>query len=131
MRSIRLVLRHDLDGAVVVAVPIVGVVQMPIHQIANMISVGNRWVPASRAMNVVRVVPAAVVPFGASVGIGAADFNHVFVDMVAMRVMKVTIMKIVDMTIMLDGNMTASGAMNMSVIGVDFTVAHAKLLFSR
>ena len=51
----------ESNGSVVVAMPVMWVMQMSIHQVAHVISVRNCFVTAVWAMNVVSIVPATLV----------------------------------------------------------------------
>jgi hypothetical protein len=72
-------LRH-LNLAVVVAVVAVGVVQMPLDQVIDVVAVRHRLVAAARPVLVLLVVPAAVVARRAGRRVGRADFQAVLLD---------------------------------------------------
>jgi hypothetical protein len=51
----------DLDGAVVVAVVSVRIVQMTVDQVAGVVAVGNSLVTAARTVDVTFFMPVALV----------------------------------------------------------------------
>ena len=54
----------------VVAVAIVGVMQMPIHQVTNVITMRNRFVATARTVNVIFIVSTTLVVRCATIRIG-------------------------------------------------------------
>jgi hypothetical protein len=103
---------------VIIAVPVVRVMQMTIDEIVDMIAVGDRFMPAARAMHVSRLMAAAHMVRRAAIRIDRRDRQHMFVHMAAMHVMQMPIMKIVDMTVVLHSRMPAARAMLMGMVGV-------------
>jgi hypothetical protein len=85
----------------VVAMTAVLIVQMTGHVVVNVTGVRHGFVPAGRRMPVRRVVRAAVMPRGALDGVLAAGSKLVFVGVPFVCVMEVSIVKIVDVTVML------------------------------
>jgi hypothetical protein len=67
----------------------VRVVKVAVHEVIDMIAVRNRFVTAAGAVDVRGFVAAAWS--GAAVGVLGTDFDDVFIDVVAMRVMQVFI----------------------------------------
>lgn len=112
------------DGAVVVTVAIMLVVQMPVDQVVDVIAVGHRRVTAVGAVHVVTFVSATVVALGAGVGVGAADLDAMFVYMIAVGMMQMSVVEVVDMSVVLDGDVAAVGAVDMIVVGVLVAVTH-------
>ena len=96
-------LADQLDRAVVIAVTVVHVVQASIDDVVDMIAVRDRFMTAVRPMN----VACAVVYRCATVRIGVADLDHVFVVMITVRVVQVAVVDVIDMTVMLDGGVSA------------------------
>jgi hypothetical protein len=67
---------HHVDGAVIVAMIAMGMMEMARDQVVEVIAVGNRLVTAAGAVNVARFVAAAVVSRSASVGIATTHRNR-------------------------------------------------------
>lgn len=70
----------------VVAMSIVRVVQVAIHEIVNMVSVWNRLMAAAGPMHMVCIVSFTVMVRGTICGVCCIDCNDVLVDVVAMWV---------------------------------------------
>jgi hypothetical protein len=92
--------------------------QVAINQIVHMVAVRHRFMAASGSMLVVCIVTSATMLRSALVGIGRADLDDMFIDMVAMHVMEMPVVEVVDMAVMQDGRMTAIRTMNMQMIGM-------------
>jgi hypothetical protein len=88
-----------LQPAVIVAVDAVGVVQMAVHQVIDVIPVWHRLVAAIRSVNVLFIVRKALVAWRTFLGIRRVHLNVMVVHVVAVRVMQVTIVKIVRVAI--------------------------------
>lgn len=92
---------------------------MSIDEIVHVIAVWDRFVPAVRAVNVIRVVTAALVTRSATRWIGVTDFDGMFLDgTVVVHVVQMTIVQIVDVVAMLDSGVLAVRAVNVVMIGV-------------
>ena len=76
----------------IVAMVPVDVVQVTVHQIVNVVAVGDRLVPASRPMNMIRLMTATPMLRRAHVGVGFRNGDHVLIDVTIVRVMQVPIM---------------------------------------
>ena len=114
----------DGDFAVVVAVALVRMVQMAIHQVIDVIAVRHGWVTATGSVYVIGAVAAAGVPAGATVWIGCGDVDAVFFDVACGGlVMKVAIMQIIHMVSVLDGRVSTSWTVDMVVVFV--VVSHS------
>jgi hypothetical protein len=70
---------------VIVAVVAIRVVQMTVHQIVDVIAVGNRLMAAVGTMLVLGAMCSAVMTAGAVGRIGRVYFKLVFVDMAGME----------------------------------------------
>lgn len=64
-----------VHGTVIVAVVVMGVVQVAIDQIIDMVAVRDRLMTATRAMDMVSGMSAALVTGCAAVGVLAAGFQ--------------------------------------------------------
>jgi hypothetical protein len=113
------------DRPVVVTMISMGMVQVPVDKIVDMVAMWHRLVTAPRAMNVARRMSATVVAWRALVGVVRADFELVLVYVIAMRMVQVPIVKIIDMIAMLDSGVAAVCAMLMIVMVVMRCIAGA------
>jgi len=88
-----------------------GVVQMAIHQVIDVISVGDCGVATVRTVNVRLLMSGAVMVWCALLRISRGYLNAVILHMIAVRMMKVAVVNIVDVAIVLHRDMTALRAM--------------------
>jgi hypothetical protein len=107
-----------------VAVIAVHEVKVAIHQVIHMITMGNRFMTAPRSMLVTGFVTAALVSIGAIGRICGRHRQAVLINMIAVDVVKMPVMKIVHMAVMLDRGVAAACAMGMRVILVNNVSAH-------
>ncbi len=104
----------------IVAVPVVDVMQPPIHEVIHMVAVRNGLVAAVRTVD----VRACCGVWRAPIGIRAADGNTVLVVVVAVLEMQVAVVEIVHVIIVLNACMTTGGTVGMEVVGMGCTVCH-------
>lgn len=111
----------------VVAVAVVGMVQMAVHQVVDVISVRHRLVAASGSVGVIGTMPAALVTAGAGGRVGLIDTDRVLAHVLFVRMVEVAVVQIVHMTLVNDRGVLALGAVDMLVVRVGFvsTIAHA------
>jgi hypothetical protein len=105
-------------------------VQMAVDQVIDVIPVRNRLVSAVRSVHVTGFVAAALMRRRALIGVARSHRNDVLVDVVAMWVMEMTVVQVIDVTIVLDRGVPAAGAMFMIVVRV-FLTTHRNLLLNR
>jgi hypothetical protein len=103
----------------VVAVRAVGMVEMPVHQVVDMVAVRHRVMAAAWSVPVLTVMAAAFMIGRAPVGVAPSDLDRVFVDMTLMGMMEVPVVQVVDVIAMPDGDMPAIGPVGMGMILVD------------
>ena len=111
----------------VVAVPVVRVMQVTIDEIVDVIAVRHRLVTAARTVHVLGGVSGAGVARGARGRIPLVDRERMIVDVVAVGVMQVTVVQVVRMTVVLDGDVATVGAVGVVVIGVSLAIAHGNV----
>ena len=92
-------------------------VQASIDQIINMVPVGNRLMAASWAMPMRLIMSGSAMLWIAPIRIGGANFNHVFIDAPAFNMVQMAMVEIINVTLMLNGNMAAARTMRMRLIG--------------
>lgn len=107
--------------AVIVAVAAVGagvdMVQPAIDQIIDMIAMRHSLVTAIGPMHM--ITPRRR---GADIGIDGRNRNNMFIHMVAVDMVEMAVVQIINMVIMSDGGMAASGAVDMNMLGMDLAV---------
>jgi hypothetical protein len=108
----------QLNAAVVVAMVAVGMMQVPVHQIIDMVAMGDRLVAAARGM----LVSAPQVRRAAG-RIGRVDCDDMLVDVIAVHVVQMAVMQIVHMAVMADCGVAAVRAVLMRVARMVLLVA--------
>lgn len=112
-------LSDDLELSMVVAVAIVLVVQVAIDQVIDMVAVRDRRVSASRSVHVIGRVGRAGMSAGAGGWVMSRDLQDMLFDHpVEGRVMQVSIVEVVDMSIMFDCRMPAVFSVDMVMVFV-------------
>jgi hypothetical protein len=112
-------LSDDLELSMVVAVAVVLMVQVAIDQVIDMVAVRDRGVSASRSVNVVGRVGRADMSAGAGGWVMSRDLQDMLFDHpVEGRVMQVSIVEVVDMSIMFDCCMPAIFSVDMVMVFV-------------
>ena len=118
----------DRNGAVVVAVPLVGMMKVSFHEIVFMTAVRNRFMSATSPMRVLTVMRAAGMSRGTSSGIRATLRQGVFIHMPLVGTVKVPVMQIVDVTFVLYADMPAARTVSVGVLIMRFVIAHRTCL---
>ncbi|KUJ84761.1 hypothetical protein AVO43_03690 [Microbulbifer sp. ZGT114] len=101
----RLVLQR-LYRAVIIAMPIVNMMQASIDDVVGMVPMWDRLMPTIGPVN---VVPAAVDGL-ATVGIHVTDFNNMAVAVISMRVMELSVDQVVRMVAVAHDGVSATNA---------------------
>jgi hypothetical protein len=109
---------------VIVAVIPVGMMQMPVDQIVDVVAVRHGLMPASGTVHVRAVMPSAPVPGCTAVGIGRRHLDAVLVDVVAVHMMQMAVVQIVDVIAVANGRVPARPAVLVRVIDVLDASAH-------
>jgi len=97
---------------------IVRMMQMARDQIVGMIAVRNGFVSAVGAVNVLIVVPGALVARRTIGRIGGVDGKRVLVVVIVVGTVEMAVVNVVDVAVVPDGGMPAIGAVLMDVIFV-------------
>lgn len=89
------------------------VVQVAIHEVVYVVSVGYSLMAAVRPVDMLFTVAGTLVSRRAMLGIRRAHLNAMIVHMIAVLMVKVAIVQIVCVTVVFYGLMTAIGTMGM------------------
>jgi hypothetical protein len=111
---------------VIVAVPAVGVMEMTVDQVVRVIAVGDRRVTAALGVDMAGGVSGARMSRRAAGRVRRVDRDRAFIDVVAVHHVQMTVVEVVDVAAVLDGEVPAVGTVNMAVAGVR-GVRHRKL----
>jgi hypothetical protein len=98
-------------------------VQMAIYKVVHVITMRYGRVATVFAVNVSLIVRRAVVAWRTFLGIRRIDVNAVLVEVIAMSVMQVAVVKIVGVAVMPHSHMAAVGAMHVGVSAVMLPVS--------
>jgi hypothetical protein len=100
---------HQRYRAVIVAVAVVLVVKVTVHDVVDVIAVRNRLVPATGAVNVPRLMPGADMPTGAGSRIRRCHGQGVFLHgAVGPHVVQMAVVNVVHMIAVLNSGVPAS-----------------------
>ena len=113
---------------VIVAVSPVRMVQVPRYEVVDMIPVLHGFVAATGPMLVSLVVRAARVGRRAGGRVRPADGERMLVDVIVVRVVQMTIVQVVGVTVVLHGLVAAAGAVLVRVVRVRRVVGHEAVL---
>ncbi len=89
------------------------------HQVIHMVAMWHLGVPAIRPMRMLFRMLGTGVLGRASGGVGCGYRQNMFVNVVAVDVVQVALMQIIDVSLMLDTRVAATGTMLMAVVGMD------------
>ena len=109
----------DAQHAVVVAVPVVGMVQVAGDEIVGVAAVLHRLVLAAVVVPVGSLVGAAGVSRRAGVGVRRRHGHDMLVDVALVRVVQMAAVQIVRVAFMQHGRVAAIGAVPVTTIGMD------------
>ena len=105
---------NDLHGPVIVAMITMWMMKMSIYEVVDMITMRHSLVTATGAVHMIGIMSIAFVLGSANIGIGFIDFKNMLIDVVTMRVMKMTIVQKIDMAIV--DNLCMSAVFTMFVV---------------
>jgi hypothetical protein len=111
-----------------IAVPIVWMVQVAVHYIIDMVPMRNRGMSAIRAVNMSCLVPLALMSVGASPWVVRIYRKYVLVIMLVMRVMQMSVMKIIHMSVVHNCQVSAAASVNMRVFRMNVMRHQSQLL---
>ena len=97
-----------VNSAMVVAVAAVSMMQMAIYEVVDVVAMRDGLVAASRSVLVAGVMGSALMIRCAAHRVRIVNRKAVLVDVVGVRVVKMTVMQIVDVALVLDRQMTAA-----------------------
>lgn len=112
----------EFQLAVVVAMTAVWMVQVATHEVIDVVAVRHPFMAATKAVDVSSFVTRG--RRGATVGSSGADFDNVFIDMIAVRMMQMPFVQVIDVTVMFHDRVAAAGAVVMIVMRMNFVIAH-------
>jgi hypothetical protein len=109
---------------VVVAVALVDAVQVPLHQIVDVVAVRYRRMTAARTMNVRGIVGGTSMPRRTRPRVLGIHRDHALVDMTGVVMMEVPVMKVIRVITVSNGSVAAALTMNVIVAVVRRMIFH-------
>lgn len=110
----------------IVAVPIMLMVQMAADEIVGMAAVRDRFMSAMGPVRVSLVMLAARMTRRAIGRVHAALGDYVFIHVSLVRAVKMPLVHVIDMTFVFDRSMSAGGAMCMRMLIMRLVIGHDK-----
>jgi hypothetical protein len=114
------------DVAVVVAVPVVHVVEMSADDIVGVIAVRDGFVSTAGAVLVARVVLLTRMPVRAAGGVAGVHLDAALVHVSVVRAVQVPVMGVVDVVPVPDSGMATAGAVGVAVRAMGLMFEHAR-----
>ena len=112
----------------IVTVAVVRMVQVTIYKIVDMIAMRDRFVAATRAMDVSSIMSGAAMVRRAAIWVVVAHLNAMFVHVIGVRMVKMTIVEIVHVVAVPNGDVAAIRSMYVVVVGMMRKIASAHLM---
>ncbi len=105
-------MREHRQWSVIIAMITVRMVEVPVDQIVNVVTMWDCLVTAVRAMPVRRIMSAATVVRRTAIGICCSYFDHVFIDATVVQMLEMAMVEIIDVPLMLNCSMTTAWPVN-------------------
>lgn len=90
--------------------------QVAVDEIVHMVAMRHGGMPTARPVHMVSRMGSTGMLWRAHVGVGRRDSDHVLIHMVPVRVVQMTVMKVVDMAFVHDGHVPALRTMLVIVV---------------
>ena len=100
----------------VIAVAMVGIVQMTINQIARVVTMGHCFMATARSMDVVSIMTSAVMALGTGIGVHISHLDDMLIHVIPMGMVKMPIVEVVDVVAVLDSGVATVWTMGVIVI---------------
>lgn len=107
----------DFQRPVIVAMTVMRMVQTAVHQIADMVSMRDGLMSASGAMDMTVLMTEILICDGRTlIRVLVGYFDDMLVHMIFMRMVKMTVVKIVHVIAVAHRRMAATGSVNMRMV---------------
>jgi len=93
----------------------VRMVQMPLHQIVHVVCMRYGFMAAVGPVDVIGLVPSAVVVGRAAILVCFACLHRVFVNVVSVNMVQMAVVEVISMAVVLDGRVATIGAVDMGM----------------
>jgi hypothetical protein len=109
----------DFHRTMIVAMVAVRMVKFAIDQVVDVITMRHRLMAAARTMCVLRVMPRILGHVMTPLGVRLANGKDVFYQLVAFLMTEVAVVQEIDVPVVFNRRMTATGTMSMGVLRHD------------
>jgi hypothetical protein len=96
----------------IVALVAMRMVEMPVHEVVHMVAMGYLGMTTTGAVDMISIVPAALVARRATLGIHRRYFEHAIIHVVAVDMVQMTVVEVVGVTIVLSCRMARQSTKN-------------------
>ena len=103
----------------VVAVAVVGMVEVAVDEVVDVIPMRHRRVAAAGAMHMTWRMPGTPVRRGAVSGVVLVHIDDMLVDVILVGVVEVAVVEVVDVIVVLDRQMSAVRSVDMRMVSVN------------
>lgn len=100
---------------------------MAVDEIVDVVAMWDGFVAATGAMNVSSVMSGAAVIGSATIWVFVAYVDPMLVHMIRVRMVKMTVVEVIHVVAVPDGNMATTGSMRVGVVGVMRKIASGHL----
>ena len=104
----------------IVAMSIVGIVQMAINEIARVVTMGNCFMPTARSMHMVGIMTTTLMALSTGVWVDISHLDDMLIHVIPMGMVKMPIVEVVDVVAVLDSGVTTAWPMGMIVILMNY-----------
>lgn len=126
-------MRDYRQRTVIVAVIAVRMMEASVDQVIKVVPMRNRLMAAVRTMAMRLIMSGSTMLRVAPIGIRGANFNHVFISVPLFHMLQVAMVEVINLILMLNGNMAAARTMHMRLIGRghDASFSECRISFAR
>lgn len=100
----------------VIAMSIVGIVQMAINEVARVVTMGNCFMATVRSMDMVGIMASTVMALSTGVWVHISHLDDMLIHVIPMGMVKMPIVEVVDVIAMFDSGVTTVWTMGVIVI---------------
>ena len=111
----------------VIAMIAVRMVEVSVDEVVHVVPMRDGGMAAARSVDMVFRMPGALVGGCAGIRMGGGHLEDVLIHMVSVGMVEVAVVEIVDMALVLDGGVSAAGAVLVGVVGMGMAMAHGRL----
>ena len=111
----------------IVAMAVVGVMQVATDEVIGMITVGHGLMAAAGTVDVAGIMRATLMRRRTGVGVPGRDLDAALVDVVAVHGVEAAVVEVVDVIAVADGRVAAALAVDVGMLRVDPVLGHGQI----